>query len=112
MKATLGCYHTTPTAAMELESGIQPAWIRLQTKALSAVARTVSLAQGHPAKKWLAKAKAAAAKARRAAAKAGVEKCKITHISNLENITVQFPFILEDTKEIKAFTEAPWDPGP
>jgi len=37
MKAILGCYRTTPTAAMEVESGLEPPWIRLQTKVLLAV---------------------------------------------------------------------------
>jgi hypothetical protein len=34
MKAILGCYRTTPTTAMETETGMQPAWIRLQMKTL------------------------------------------------------------------------------
>lgn len=112
MKAALGCYHTTPTAAMELESGIQPVWLCLQTKVLSATTRAVSLVHGHPVKKWLAKAKRKAAKARTVAVKAGAEKCKIVHMSNLENIAVQFPFVLEDIEEVKPFMEIPWDPGP
>jgi hypothetical protein len=28
MKAILGSYRTTPTAAMDIETGLQPAWIR------------------------------------------------------------------------------------
>lgn len=36
MKATLGCFYTTPTEAMETESGIPLAWLCLQTKALTA----------------------------------------------------------------------------
>ena len=112
MKATLGCFHTTPTAAMEIESGIPPAWIRLQSKALSATVRMVSLAHGHPVQKWITKAKTAAKRARKMADKVRIARCKITHMTNLENMAVQFPFVLEDLEEIKPFDQAPWDPGP
>jgi len=53
MKATTGCYRTTPTVAMELESATQPAWLRLQTKVLSAMARMQSLHSKHPLKQWI-----------------------------------------------------------
>ena len=47
MKAILGCYRTTPTAAMEIESGLPPTWIRLQTKPLLSVTRMQSLSARH-----------------------------------------------------------------
>src|SRR5438477_13201348 len=48
MKTVLGCYRTTPTAAMELKSGLPPPWICLQTKVLCSFTRMQSLAQSHP----------------------------------------------------------------
>lgn len=39
------------STAMEIESGILPAWIRLQSKALSAITRMVSLAKDYPVQK-------------------------------------------------------------
>jgi hypothetical protein len=42
-KAILGCYRTTPTAAMKIEAGLAPAWIRLQAKALLSGTRMQSL---------------------------------------------------------------------
>ena len=54
MKAILGCYRTTPTAAMEIETGLQPAWIRLQTKNLLVITRMQSLSTRHPIHEWLA----------------------------------------------------------
>jgi hypothetical protein len=56
MKAILGCYRTTPTAAMEIETGLQPAWIRLQTKTLLATTRMQSPSTKHPIHEWLANA--------------------------------------------------------
>ena len=48
MKAIPGCYRTTPTLAMEVDSGIPPAWLSFQTKALSSVAQFKSLHHNHP----------------------------------------------------------------
>ena len=56
MKAILGCHKTTPTAAMELETGLQLSWIRLQTKALLATTRMQSLSASHPIEGWLTNA--------------------------------------------------------
>jgi hypothetical protein len=39
VKATLGCYRTNPTAAMEIETGLQPLWTRLENKTLLATTR-------------------------------------------------------------------------
>jgi phosphoribosyl-AMP cyclohydrolase len=101
MKATTGCYRTTPTAAMELESAMQPAWLRLQTKVLSAVARMQSLHSKHPIKQWIAKAKKAAA----------LNK-KIAHLSNLENILTQFPALAQDVVEVTPWKPPdPWPPS-
>jgi hypothetical protein len=37
---------------------------------------------------------------------------KIKHMSNLENIAAEFPFIMEKVQTIWPFKHAPWDPGP
>jgi hypothetical protein len=39
MKAITGCYRTTPTAALEIETDLPPPWLRLQTKILLAITR-------------------------------------------------------------------------
>jgi len=57
MKAILGCYYTTPTAAMELEAGLMPTWIQLQTKTLLAYIYMQSLAESDPIHEWINKAK-------------------------------------------------------
>ena len=56
MKAILGCYKTTPTAAMEIESGLQPPWIHLQTKVLLAITWMQSLSAKHPVQEWVTRA--------------------------------------------------------
>src|SRR5437667_9618630 len=43
MKATLGCYKTTLTAAMEMDTGLQPSCIRLQSNGLLSTTRIQSL---------------------------------------------------------------------
>jgi hypothetical protein len=101
MRPTLGVHRTTSTAAMEVESATQPAWIRLQTKVLSAAVRLQSLARNHPIKRWTRKANKAASTGRH-----------IKHMSNLENIAVEFPFALQRVQQIWPFERAPWDPGP
>ena len=100
MKAILGCHHTTPTVAMEVESGIQPTWLRLQTKVLTAATRMQFLDNKHPIKQWLAKARK----------KTRNQRAKIKYLSNLENIAQQFRTILKrPNKEIKPFEQAPWE---
>jgi len=95
MKATLGCYKTTSTAAMEIESDLQPLWIRLQTKVLLAITRMQSLSAKHPVKEWLM----SALRTRTAA---------ITHRSNLENVLQQFPQTTERIESIEPFIRPPW----
>jgi hypothetical protein len=50
-KATLGCYRTTSTIAMEKEAGLLPTWIRLQRSTLLSAARLKSLSIHHPIQK-------------------------------------------------------------
>ena len=95
MKAITGCYRTTPTAALEIEAGLQPAWIRLQEKVLRAVTRLQSLSVKHPIHEWLGNARI-----NRTAA--------ITHRSNLENIMQQFPETATKIEAIEPYIRPPW----
>ena len=79
MKAILGCYKTTPTAAMEMETGLQPPWIRLQTKVLLSITRMQSLSLKHPIQEWLTNA-------------LRTRTACIPYRSNLENVLQQFPY--------------------
>lgn len=84
-----------PTTAMEIESGLQPAWIRLQTKALSAVTRMQSLSPNHPIQIWFTQS----IRDVRTAAKS------IPHCSNLENLAREFPEFMTGTiEQIQPFT--------
>jgi hypothetical protein len=100
MKAILGCYRTTPTIAMEVDSGIPPAWLSLQTKALSSAARFKSLHHDHPLRPWLKNARKVASR-----------NYKVTHVSNLENMIQQFPEIMSQSVEsVVPFKHPPWRP--
>ena len=95
MKAILGCYRTTPTAAMEIETGLQPAWIRLQTKTLLATTRMQSLSARHPIHEWLANA-------------LRTRTACIPYKSNLENILQQFPHMCTRIETIETYIRPPW----
>jgi ribonuclease HI len=95
MKAILGCFRTTPTAAMELETGLQPAWIRLQSKVLLASTRMQSLSSRHPIQEWLTKA-------------LRTRTACISHRSNLENILQQFPYMCTKIETIEPYIRPPW----
>ena len=98
MKTILGCYRTTPTVAMEIESGLPPPWIRLQTKALSSLTRMQTLVTNHPIHEFLAEG----LRTRTAAVK---------YRSNIENILQQFPITTNGTLgAISPFTQPPWCP--
>ena len=99
MKAILGCYRTTPTAAMEIESGLTPAWIRLQTKVLSSLTRMQALSTDHPIHEFLSEG----LRTRTAA---------VTHRTNIENILQQFEITTTGTlNAIPPFTRPPWCPA-
>ena len=103
MKAILGCYRTTPTIAMEVESGLQPAWIRLQTRVLSALTRMQSLPPNHPIWTWL----------NPSIHRTKTPKKKIPHCSNFENLAREFPSLLESAiEEVKPFKHPPWAEEP
>jgi Reverse transcriptase (RNA-dependent DNA polymerase)/Endonuclease-reverse transcriptase len=97
MKATLGCYRTTSTAAMEVESAIMPVHLRLQVKTQAAVVRFQSLSRKHPIQRWLARAR-----------KKVLSGTKIRHLSNLENMLAEFPLTSETVQTKEPFQQAPW----
>ena len=93
MKATLGCYRTTFTAAMEIESNLPPTWIsklRLFSQSLACK----SLSSHHPIQAWLADA----LRSRTAA---------IKHRSIPGNIINQFPFTTK-IESIDPYIRPPW----
>ena len=95
MKAILGCYRTTPTAAMEIETGLEPPWIRLQTKALLATTRMQSLSTRHPIQKWLTNA-------------LRTRTACIPYRSNFESILQQFPHMCGKIETIETYIRPPW----
>ena len=80
---------------MEMESGLQPVWLRLQTKALLTITRMQSLSTKHPIQQWLFNA-------------LRVRTANIPHRSNLENALQQFPYMSEDIESIEPFIRPPW----
>lgn len=86
MKAILGCYITTPMAAMEIENGLQPLRTQLQTKGPLATTRMQSLSPRHPTQKWLM----------------NVLRTRIAGIryrSTLESILQQFPYTCSKNRD-------------
>ena len=95
MKAIIGCFKTAPTAALEIETGLQPTWLRLQSKVLCATTRMQTLSSKHPLQAWLAEAM----RTRTACTR---------HQSNLENILQQFPYMTESIETIEPYIRPPW----
>jgi hypothetical protein len=48
MRAITGCFRTTPTAALEYETGLPPAGLRLERKILQSLTRMQTLPENHP----------------------------------------------------------------
>jgi ribonuclease HI len=95
MKAILGCYRTTPTAAMEMETDLPPTWIRLQIKVLLSVTRLQSLSIHHSIHTWIADA-------------LRTRTVTIAHRSSLGTVFNQFPFMCTKMENIEPFIRAPW----
>ena len=88
-----------PYGTMEVDSGLQPAWIQLQTEVLSAYTCFQSLVNGHPIQRWLSRARRKAK-----------STDKIGHMSNLENIARQFPELAtQGIIMVMPFRQAPWE---
>jgi hypothetical protein len=94
MKAILGCYRTTPTAAMEIETGLAPAWIRLQAKVLLSGTGMQSLPTRHPIHKWVQCA-------------FRIRTASTRHRSILESMLNQFPFMSTRIETIEPYIRTP-----
>src|SRR5215510_5360332 len=95
MKSITGCYRTTPTLAMQIESDLEPPWLRLQTKVLTSITRMQTLSTKHPIHHYLTEA-------------LRTRTAKISHRSALENILQQFPLMTEKIEHIEPFIRPPW----
>src|SRR5215510_4401522 len=95
MKSITGCYRTTPTLAMQIESDLEPPWLRLQTKVLTSITRMQTLSTKHPIHHYLTEA-------------LRTWTAKISHRSALENILQQFPLMTEKIEHIEPFIRPPW----
>jgi Reverse transcriptase (RNA-dependent DNA polymerase) len=104
MKAILGCYRTTPTAAMEVETGLLPPYLRLQTKILKAATRIQELPLTHPAKRLKQKAESEVSKAQHR------RRPQPRHCSPMENLVMQFKdFIPPGLRERETYKKPPWE---
>lgn len=94
MKAITGCFRTTPTAALEMETGLTPPELRLQYKVKRLITRMQILSRSHSLTEWTQKA----------------IKNKATTIftSNLENWASKFPEYTTSTETIYPFIQPPW----
>ena len=93
MKATLGCFRTVPTAAMEIESALLPAHLRLQSKIIRAFIRFQSLPQTHPIARIISSA---------------VQSRKGTFITTFEYLARSFPQYVKPMEEIHPYVRPPW----
>ena len=95
MKAITGCYRTTATAALEIESDLDPPWLRLQSKALGSVIRMQTLSEKHPIHSYIREA---------------LRTCTavISHRSVLKNILQQFPLATGKFERIEPYIRSPW----
>ena len=95
MRAILGCFRTTPTIAMEVESCLMPTWLRLQKKVLLSATRMKSLSIHHPIKFWIKNA-------------LRTRTMAMHFISPMENLFKQFPDLTYSTESIEPFIRPPW----
>ena len=70
--------------------GLQPSWLRLQTKVLCATTRMQTLSSKHPLQKWLA------------------EGMRTRTAHTLENILQQFPCMTEAIETIEPYIRPSW----
>ena len=96
MKAIIGCFRTTATIAMEMETELPPPHIRLQGKILRNLTRIQTLPEKHPLTKWTRRAKHKRTKA-------------TTYTSNLEYLYKQYPeYTTDEIEKIYPFIRPPW----
>ena len=80
---------------MEIEAGLPPTWIRLQTKVLLAATRMQSLSKDHPIQRWLGEARQ-------------TYTANVKYISPLGNILIQFTDTAAKTEHIEPYTRPSW----
>src|SRR5271169_797062 len=93
LKAILGCFRTTPTAALERETALAPPHLRLQSKILRTLTRMQTLPEQHPTKICVERAAKSNSK---------------TFVSNLEYLLRVFPDYTEPTEIILPYVRPPW----
>jgi len=94
MKAVLGTFRTTATSALEVESGLRPPHLRLQSRILRAYTRLATLPLNHPTKSTITRA--------------SVSRSNI-FISPLEHLSRTFPEYSSSTMEtIQPYIRPPW----
>jgi ribonuclease HI len=96
MRAIIGCFRTTATPALEIETALAPAHIRLQSKILRTFTRMQTLPEKHPVTAWIEQA----VKRRNE---------QVAFVSNLEYIARTFPQYGNTLMEkILPFIRPPW----
>ena len=95
MKAILGCFRTTSTTALEIETALTPPKHRLCSKILHTVTRLQATSFDHPIQQWI----------NRALHNGG----GLSHESNLENLINHFPEYFDLMIErIQSYVRSPW----
>ena len=95
MRAITGCYKTTPTSALEVETGLPPAELRLRGKVLRTLTRMQTRPPQHPLKSWINNA---------------IHNCErpATFTSNLQSLIKHFPEYRRSMEVIRPYIRPPW----
>jgi len=94
MKALLGSFRTTATAALEIETSLAPVHLRLQSRILRSITRFQTLPQKHPINPCIKRA---------------ATTISVSFTSPLEYLTTTFPEYMSTTLEtIHPFPKPPW----
>jgi ribonuclease HI len=96
MKAITGAFRTTPTAALQYETGLLPPELRLQHKILRSFTRMQTLPTSHPLQLWIQTARKAQ------------NNPKQRYISNLENLAIKYPTQAAPVETIHPHIRPPW----
>src|SRR5579859_7369154 len=88
MKAILGAFCTTTTSAMEIDTSLLPAHLRLRRKILQSMARMQTTQENHPIHQTIKRA---------------MSSTSGRHISTLEYLTRSFPELVKPLETIKPY---------
>ena len=114
MKTILGCFRTTSKAAMQVETGLIPPHLRLQSRILRNLSRIQTLPSSHPLKIWMERATAHRDKLTTIATTptttpiTTMMSIPTTFTSNLEHLTKQFPQHTTPMETIRLHIRPPW----